>query len=180
MKSGVLIERKGIVMERRDRVYCLVDLENACGGSGLVGANWRGVFEAIGRISPLSPPQIVYSTGPTALQLNPSLLWQCQPARFVLGKGLDGADKALIDVLKTEPVAMRSARVILVSGDHAFAESMGELTSKGIRTTVVSRPGSLAKSLQSVADDVYWLDEIEISDTQSIDDVAHLNRRITK
>jgi len=145
------------VIRTEERVLAIIDLENACGGSVNVPLHQAAVRAAIELVSFGTSPLVVFSTGPQALALAPTLLWEWNPARFVLGRGLDGADNALIDVLRSEPLARRSSRVILVSGDHAFAEPVAELRGYGIPTTVLCTPGSLSRDLLAVADRISWL-----------------------
>lgn len=146
-----------------ERVVVIVDLENACGGSALVPANQKKVREIVGRLHVGSPPLVIYSTGPLAPRLAPNLLWEWSPARYVPGTGLDGADNALIKVMRHEPIAARSTRVFLVSGDHAFVEPVEELRRRGIPTTVVANPRGLSRRLSSVADEVRWLPEFGLT-----------------
>lgn len=150
-----------------DRVLAVVDLENACGGSVNVPLYQTHVRQAIGMASFGAPPLVVFSTGPQALALTPTLLWEWNPARFVLGHGLDGADNALMEVLRSEPLARRSSRVVLVSGDHAFTEPVAELRDRGIPTTVLCAPHSLSRELRTVADQVSFLPNYtEMADCQ--------------
>jgi hypothetical protein len=153
-----------------ERTIVIVDLENACGGSHMVPTLHKAVFQAINCLVGVSPHLIVYSSGPKAVGDCPDLwfTWNGSGARFVQGRGLDGADNALIDVIKNEPVASRSSRLVLVSGDHAFAGPVAELRAKGIRTTVVSRPGSLSRELFLQADQVCWLPEFAILPASSL------------
>ena len=140
-----------------NRILAIVDLENACGGSVNVPLYQADVRAAVELVSCGAPPLVVFSTGPQALALAPTLLWEWSAARFVLGRGINGADNALIDVLRSEPLARRSSRVVLVSGDHAFATPVAELRDRGIPTTVLCTPRSLSRDLQTVADRISWL-----------------------
>ena len=153
-----------------ERTIVIVDLENACGGSHMVPTLHKAVYQAINCLVGVSPHLIVYSTGPKAVGNCPDLwfTWNGSGARFVQGRGLDGADNALIDVIKNVPVASRSSRLVLVSGDLAFAGPVAELRAKGIRTTVVSRPGSLSRELLLQADQVCWLPEFAILPASSL------------
>jgi len=148
-----------------ERTTVIVDLENACGGAHMVPTLHKPVHQAVSCLVGVTPHLIIYSTGPKAIGLCPDIWfeWQGSGARFVQGRGLNGADNALIEVIRNEPVASRSSRLVLVSGDHAFAEPVAELKSQGIRTTVVSRPGSLSAELQQQADQVCWLPEFSIT-----------------
>ena len=153
-----------------ERTIVITDLENACGGSHMVSKSHKAVRRAIDCLLGVSPHFLIYSTGPKAMWECPEIwfTWNGSGARFVQGRGLDGADNALIDVIRNEPVASRSSQLVLVSGDHAFAGPVAELRAKGIRTTVVSRPGSLSKELASQADQICWLPEFAISPVSTI------------
>ena len=157
-------------MNQIERNFIIVDLENACGGTRFVPTLHIAVHQAVNRMVGLSPHFLIYSTGPKAMWECPDIwfTWNGSGARFVQGRGLDGADNALIDVIRNEPVASRSSRLVLVSGDHAFADPIAELRAKGIRTTVVSRPGSLSRELLLQADQVCWLPEFAISPVSTI------------
>lgn len=149
-------------MIKIERTTVIVDLENACGGSDQVPLFHREVLRAIKRLVQGGNHLTIYSTGPKALELCPELLFVWNGARYVQGHGIDGADNALLDVISEEPVASRSSRLVLVSGDHAFTPSVTALKSSGIRTTVVSRPQSLARNLAQVADEICWLPDFPL------------------
>ena len=74
--------------------------------------------------------------------------------RILVGRGRDGADLALLDVLD-EQVATRFDAIALVTGDHIFAEKISTLAGEGIPTTVYSYSTSLAKRLRFAATDVF-------------------------
>lgn len=71
--------------------------------------------------------------------------------RLVVRSGIDGADKALIDVLSSENVSDRFTEVVVVSGDHLFAEPVSRLAGNGVHVTVLSHAESLSKRLQFAA-----------------------------
>jgi hypothetical protein len=146
-----------------ERTIVIVDLENACGGAHMVPTLHKPVHQAVNCLVGVDPRLIIYSTGPKAIGLCPDMWFEWHDARFVLGHGLNGADNALIEVIRHEPAASRSTRLVLVSGDHAFAEPVAELKAQGIRTTVVSRPGSLSKELAQHADQICWLPEFSLT-----------------
>ena len=140
-----------------ERTIVITDLENACGGSHMVPTLHKVVHQAINCLVGVAPHFLIYSTGPKAMWECPDIwfTWNGSGARFVQGRGLDGADNALIDVIRNEPVASRSSRLVLVSGDHAFAGP-------------VARPGSLSRELFLQADQVCWLPEFAISPVSTI------------
>ena len=65
--------------------------------------------------------------------------------------GRDGADLALLDVLKNERVADRYDRVTLCSGDGIFTDTVAWLAGRGVEVTVVSRAGGLSTRLRLAA-----------------------------
>ena len=88
--------------------------------------------------------------------LNAGLGWP--HARHLVRSGKDGADLELIDVLEHENVATRFRHVVIGSGDGGFSQAAADLAARGIHVTVVSRWGSLAQTLATVAREVIYLD----------------------
>ena len=100
--------------------------------------------------------QVVLATSHLGL-LNAGLGWP--HARHLVRSGRDGADLELIDVLEHENIATRFRHVVIGSGDGGFSRSAANLAACGIQITVVSRWGSLAQALASVAGEVIYLDD---------------------
>ena len=71
--------------------------------------------------------------------------------------GKDGADLALIDVLRLENIGDRFTRVVVASGDGIFAEYIAELASHGVECTVISRHESLSRRSALAAHKVVYL-----------------------
>ena len=88
--------------------------------------------------------------------LNAALGWP--HAHYRVRSGPDGADLALLDVLRHENVATRFTHVAIGSGDHLFAEAAAHLAAQGVWVTVVSRQRSLSPRLALVAREVVLLD----------------------
>jgi hypothetical protein len=88
--------------------------------------------------------------------INTALGWP--HARYKVRSGRDGADLELLDVLEHEDIARRFSHVVIGSGDGIFGQAAKSLSDRGVRVTVVSRPGSLALALAQVAQDVVYLD----------------------
>ena len=143
----------------RTKIY--VDLENACGGSSLVAKNQALVRQRITMFSDRFASQVTYSVGPLALQGCPNLFWDWEFARFLPGKGIDGADLALLSAIQSERFRPDIDRLILVSGDHIFAEAVEELKSAGILTTVVTHRQSLSNQLRIAATHIQYLHDTE-------------------
>jgi len=88
--------------------------------------------------------------------LNAALGWP--HAHYRVRSGPDGADLALLDVLRHENVAARFTHVAIGSGDHLFAEEAAWLARQGVWVTVVSRQRSLSAQLALAAREVIFLD----------------------
>ena len=88
--------------------------------------------------------------------LNAALGWP--HAHYRIRSGPDGADLALLDVLRHENVATRFTHVVIGSGDHLFAEQAAHLAARGVWVTVVSRRRSLSHRLALAAREVIFLD----------------------
>jgi hypothetical protein len=88
--------------------------------------------------------------------LNAGLGWP--HAHYRIRSGPDGADLALLDVLRHENIAKRFTHLAIGSGDHLFAEEVAHLAAQGVWVTVVSRRGSLSSRLALAAHEVIFLD----------------------
>jgi hypothetical protein len=88
--------------------------------------------------------------------LNAALGWP--HAHYRVRSGPDGADLALLDVLRHENVAERFTHVAIGSGDRLFADGAAHLAAQGVWVTVVSRRHSLSPQLALAAREVIFLD----------------------
>lgn len=68
-------------------------------------------------------------------------------ARRLLGSGPDGADRALLEPLLTESTYERYARIVIGSGDGAFAVPGRWLATRGVHVLIASRAKSLSRQL---------------------------------
>jgi hypothetical protein len=136
----------------------LVDIENLA-GSSLPGLSQ--VREALGlyadRLAFGAMDQVEVASSHLTL-LNAALGWP--HAHYRVQSGPDGADLALLDVLRHENVAKRFTHVAIGSGDHLFAEEAARLADQGIWVTVVSRQRSLSRRLALAAREVIFLDSV--------------------
>jgi len=143
-----------------DRALHVVDIENLAGTAipSLVQVNevqdWYMTRLGFG-----SDDQAVLAASHLGL-LNAAIGWP--HARYRVRSGPDGADLELLDVLEHEDVAARFSHVVIGSGDGVFGRAAASLAARGVRVTVVSRPGSLAAALARVAQDVVYLDLPEV------------------
>lgn len=78
----------------------------------------------------------------------PAVAWGWPHARWLMRSGDNGADQALLNVLKHERVEERFAAVVVASGDGIFTASVARLGALGIAVTVVSRPEALSRRLR--------------------------------
>jgi hypothetical protein len=75
------------------------------------------------------------------------------------GWGIGGTDLALIGAIENEPFQEHIDSMILVSGDHIFADQIKRLEEFGISTTVISLSGALSNQLRKVASTIQYLPE---------------------
>ncbi|MEU0521521.1 hypothetical protein [Streptosporangium sp. NPDC006007] len=78
--------------------------------------------------------------------------------QLLVRSGPDGADHALIEVIRLDRLADRFERVVIGSGDGTFTEFAGRLAGVGVQVVVVSRPGALNHRLRRTAGQVIPLD----------------------
>ena len=137
------------------RLY-LVDIENLAGASL---PSLSQVREALGLYAGClalgAMDQVEVASSHLTL-LNAALGWP--RAHYRVRSGPDGADLALLDVLRHENVADRFTHVAIGSGDHLFAGEAAHLAAQGVWVTVVSRRRSLSRRLALAARQVIYLD----------------------
>lgn len=138
------------------RRLVVVDIENVVGGALVTQAmaEWaRTVVEDA--LDVREGEQVVIGTSHLGL-FNAKTAWPC--ARVKVRAGDDGADLELVDVLTYERIAERFDEVILVSGDHIFAEAVAVLGGSGVMVTVASWAESLSARLRLTAARTVYLD----------------------
>jgi len=140
-----------------DRLHMVVDLENLCGGSELVARGAEAAYRAISNVVRLDKAQIVVAVGVNAWRQSPQLGFMWPGARFLVGRGVDGADIRLIEDLVEEPQALRSARVVIASGDGRFEDAALHLRAHGVYTIAVARSGCLSRRLGDAVDEIRYL-----------------------
>ena len=139
-----------------ERRLHLVDIENLAGDSLPTLSQVR---EALGLYTDClaveDMDQVEVASSHRTL-LNAALGWPY--AHYRVRSGPDGADLALLDVLRHENVARRFTHVAIGSGDHLFAEAAADLADQGVWVTVVSRRRCLSAQLALAARQVILLD----------------------
>lgn len=132
-----------------DRRLVLVDIENVIGGSertaDQVAGGLRSVRTTVGE---RNCDVWVVGCGVHLVGVATSVL----PTRVALGRGLDGADRALLGYLELDEVIGRYASVVLASGDaKAFATPIRALAAVGVPTDVVIGEGLIGADLYTAA-----------------------------
>jgi hypothetical protein len=134
----------------------LIDIENLTAGPRpSLGEVRRALDRYTGRLAFGALDQVEVASSHLSL-VNAALGWP--DAHYRIRSGPDGADLALLDVLRHENVAARFSDVAIGSGDHLFAEEAARLAAQGVRVTVVSRRRSLSPRLALAAHQVIFLD----------------------
>ena len=136
----------------------LVDIENLAGASL---PSLRQVRQAQGLYAGClafgAMDQVEVASSHLTL-LNAALGWP--HAHYRVRSGPDGADLALLDVLRHENVATRFTHVAIGSGDHLFAGEAARLAAQGVWVSVVSRRRGLSRQLELAAREVVFLDTL--------------------
>ena len=138
----------------RTRRLVLVDIENMVGGAVQDSESVIWAKQQFDSLVDLRPgDHVVVGTSHIGL-LETGCNWP--HARYVVGSGPDGADLALLEVLE-ENVADRYGEVVIVSGDGIFTQKVADLTSRGLRVTVIAHPDGLAARLRLAAQQTTYL-----------------------
>ena len=131
----------------RRRTLHLIDIENLAGSarpSARVVRDLRNDYGA--RVQPGDLVIVAANHGAA-----PVVWWEWPGARHLPRSGPNGADEALLEVIRTEHAEQRFDRVVIASGDAIFAMPAAELARRGVSVAVVARRGSLARRLQLAA-----------------------------
>jgi hypothetical protein len=134
------------------RTLVVDDIENLCGGPDVTIEAIRDVVAIVHDAFNLRPhDHVIIGTNP-ALGLTAAAA--IPGARLVVGRGPDGADRALLAAVDPAHVARRYQRLVIGSGDHAFVPLAREARRRGVAVTVVARQGAISWRLVQVADQV--------------------------
>lgn len=139
------------------RTLHLIDIENLVGGTV---AQCQPVHHALASYFELAA---VRCGDHVVIGAGSALLTQADlvpgGARLVLGRGVDGADLALLAELRDIAwVAARFDRVVVGSGDGIFAEATAAIRAEGIAVGVVAVSDRISWKLRRVADFVVGFD----------------------
>ena len=139
-------KRFELMMKKEQRKLVVVDIENVVGTGMLTKETVARHMRHIASKCHLSDKDILV-IGVSHSKNAFVVALQVPNARIVLRNGKDGADLALKTVLRKERVEERFQEVVIVSGDHAFAEEAQALENKGTHVTIVARRRTLSRKL---------------------------------
>lgn len=142
--------------QKVQRSHVVVDLENLCGSSDHVPSLYSKAYQSLNSLVSLNGAQVVVAVGISAWNKCPNLGFAWPNSRLLVGRGIDGADRRLVEDLLDEPQAKRSSHVVIASGDGRFATPARELRENGVHVTVVAHAMSLSHRLRENADQVLY------------------------
>lgn len=139
------------------RTLLLIDLENVVGHGRMTAEDATTAWADVTAQIPVAASNTaVVATGRSSAA---HAAFAVRPHRLRVGRGVDGADLQLLQVLATEPVADRYDTVVLVSGDGIFTDAIARLADDGVRVVVVAQEDRLSTRLRLAAHDVVLLDD---------------------
>jgi hypothetical protein len=137
---------------RPARSVRLIDAENLAGNGRPSAAELAAAaaeFTAAIGTGPFD--HTVVAAGP-AVAFDAGLAWP--GAQLLVGLGPDGADAALLEWAARADLVERFDRLVVGSGDFAFASLVADLRGVGVSVTVVARAGSCSRALSDLCEDV--------------------------
>lgn len=136
----------------RGRSIHLIDVENLLGGTDFAELEVIQLMAEFGYlVDRRSFDHVVIASCHRAA---PATWFGCPEARRLVRSGPDGADRALIDVIERENLAVRYDRIVIGSGDGIFAEPAAVLQARGASVTVVAPPSGLSLKLKLAVRDI--------------------------
>jgi len=136
-------------------LFCL-DVENLHGNPFFCSSQAEAIVDAVRALVPAEGgAHVVVAASSAGGCVEAGIA--CPAARCTWEPGTDGADRALLEILRSESIAERFAHVVIGSGDGVFAEIVRALRMSGVLVTVVSRRGSLSTKLAQTANRVLFL-----------------------
>lgn len=132
------------------RTVHLLDIENLCRGT-VTPRTVAKAWDCYCASSDLQESDhVVVGSGPTAAPI----AWFALPGRCrrVLGRGIDGGERAILRAVDPDWLAQHFGRVVIGSGDRLFSELARQLVALGVVVQVVCRPESAGRKLTSRAE----------------------------
>ena len=136
----------------------LVDIENLCGGSHVAGGTVEDKLDEYDEVAAvLGVDHMIVACGPQLVLPTKG----CRSgAQVLVGRGIDGADMALLSAASVADLARRFDEVVIASGDHIFRALAVGLRLSGVAVTVVSRASALSADLAAVAGRIVFMSEV--------------------
>ena len=137
-------------MHQPIRTLHLIDVENLVGGVAAGVDSVAPAFEAYRRTIEVGPEDhVVLGTG-TELAFASKAAWP--GALLRIGRGIDGADRALLSALDPGFIVSHYHRLVVASGDHIFAPMVADLRARRMAVVVVVRSQeALSRDLRRLA-----------------------------
>jgi len=124
------------------RTAYFLDIDNLC-GTGTPGPNLvRTTIESFESEFTQESGDLIFCAGTRISALNIKLLRPAYHTRC--GRGIDGADRQLLELMDIDWLARRFDRVVLGSGDHIFGGKIESLKSSGLDVQIFCRAGALS------------------------------------
>lgn len=128
------------------RHLILIDIENLAGTASPTRGEVEAVVAGLRAVVPgFDDDQKIVACSHHAA---PIVAFSFLRARHLWRSGVNGADRALLDVLHDERVDERFERVTICSGDGIFATCAAWLAGAGVQVAAVALPDHLAARLQ--------------------------------
>lgn len=140
------------------RTLHVVDVENLVGGSSVAPASVAAALEAYELVVRIGPDDHRVVACGRGLVFPVVDRWGGSLVR--LARGIDGADRLLLEAAAPDYVVRHYERVVVASGDHAFADLVVELDRRGVEVSVVSRRSALSRRLAAVAPVGWYLEDV--------------------
>lgn len=140
------------------RTLHVIDLENLASGVDKSAGEFLDVVDRYRSVMRIAPDDLVeVAVDASAWRRVAFALPRAWRVRF--GYGRNGADRALLRAIDPRVATGRFDRIVIGSGDGAFADLAEGLTGAGRRVDVVSRPVALSRRLARAATVVVVLPE---------------------
>jgi hypothetical protein len=127
----------------------LIDLDNLVGGPSNHELVAAAVSELMHRAAYVEGDHLVFAAD--VVLARRSFFGLPSAARMIATRGTDGADNALIAHVSAEHIASRYARLVIASGDHAFAGLTRAVRTLRTPVEVYGRDGSVSRDLEEAA-----------------------------
>lgn len=160
------------VVAKTERSLVLVDLENFARGSEHVGRHSKSIRQLVDQFSRDGVDQFrIVATGKRASEKDPGIFWDWSDSRFLIGAGIDGADRKLLQVLEDEPLCDSITEVQIWSGDHCFAPITRRLRLSGKQVNIFTIRKAASHELCRAASKVHLFEweSIEAPSSETLD-----------